>query len=411
MKNSFWDSEANRFTLYGALFGLLFPIIATLIEALQIGELSLATMLTVQTTDPLLWIIDSAPLFLGLFARFAGWRQDQLKQIIRENIVQPEGIQGGFEDSSQFANVLTFLAAILIGIVLFSVVLWLQFLITTNVENSTLADTDVPISVEQVNSESTDAGNEPTIVTLEADSLAPTVVASTVVASTVVTSTNVPDISTEQLPAEQVSTDIPIATSVATSSNTSQNDVPLTAAESNPTAPSDSPAVPSDSPAVPGDSPAVIVQTFRLGLFVRPELDCRFATSVASAIWQESFDLQVQIEEFASIEELIAAIADASHPRHIDATLCYIDPTDRTYLRQYPGSLQVIGDGFLADSDLRLLALRSTVQPPIDEETVACIEAYLRNQEFDATSLVGLEIENWLVENRDVARRWLGCMR
>ena len=59
----FWDSEANKCTLYGALYGLLFPLIATVLEALlQFGSLSWAALISVQRLDPLLWIIDSAPL-------------------------------------------------------------------------------------------------------------------------------------------------------------------------------------------------------------------------------------------------------------------------------------------------------------------------------------------------------------
>lgn len=386
MRDSFWDSEANRFTLYGALFGLMFPIIATLIEAIQIGGVSITNMLIVQTSDPLLWIIDSAPLFLGLFARFAGWRQDQLKRIIRENVVHPETIQESIEDSRQFANVLTLLAAMFIGIVLVSVMLWLQFLLTNNIENRQLTGTGTPVTIAPETSGSSDTGNESTIVTLETDSVEPVVVAST----------NTPETTTELVP-----TDIPIENSAATPASASSEDAPLIEPEI---------VAPESSPTAPGDNPADASQIFRLGFVVRPELDCRLATEVADTIWQESFGLQVQVEEFTSIEELISAIADTSHPRHIDATLCYIDPTDRPYLRQYPGSLQVIGDGFLTVSDLRLLALRSTVQPPIGQERVGCIESYLRNQNYNATALVGFEAETWLAENGDVARNWLDCM-
>lgn len=47
------------------------------------GEsVSLNGFATVQKSSPLLWIIDSAPFWLGLFARLAGIRQDRLKQII-----------------------------------------------------------------------------------------------------------------------------------------------------------------------------------------------------------------------------------------------------------------------------------------------------------------------------------------
>ena len=41
----------------------------------------LSSVVTVQVTDSLLWIIDTAPFFLGLFAFFAGQRQDNLQKL------------------------------------------------------------------------------------------------------------------------------------------------------------------------------------------------------------------------------------------------------------------------------------------------------------------------------------------
>jgi signal transduction histidine kinase/DNA-binding response OmpR family regulator len=74
-----FKSEANNYTLYGALFGLCFPVGATLVSSVMAtGQLSVPGMLQAQAGDPLLWIIDSAPFWLGLFARLAGLRQDRL---------------------------------------------------------------------------------------------------------------------------------------------------------------------------------------------------------------------------------------------------------------------------------------------------------------------------------------------
>ncbi len=65
--------------LAGACFGLAFPILATAIS-LYVARLpaSPRNILAAQSNNPLLWIIDTAPLFLGLLAAFAGRRQDSL---------------------------------------------------------------------------------------------------------------------------------------------------------------------------------------------------------------------------------------------------------------------------------------------------------------------------------------------
>jgi len=76
--------QARRYTLYGAGIGLLFPVGATLLRvALLRQPWTLVSLAAVQAADPMLWIIDSAPLVLGLFARLAGYRQDRLMQLNR----------------------------------------------------------------------------------------------------------------------------------------------------------------------------------------------------------------------------------------------------------------------------------------------------------------------------------------
>jgi signal transduction histidine kinase/CheY-like chemotaxis protein len=83
MKKPFRTETAN-YTLYGALFGLMFPVVATLMASLLIHHSAdLAALVDVQTSNPLIWIIDTAPLFLGLFARFGGVRQDRVNEYSR----------------------------------------------------------------------------------------------------------------------------------------------------------------------------------------------------------------------------------------------------------------------------------------------------------------------------------------
>ncbi len=75
-------NAAKTYGLIGAAFGLSFPILGTAFQCQwQAGHIDLATIRLVQATSPLLWIIDTAPLFLGLFAYFAGARQDRITAI------------------------------------------------------------------------------------------------------------------------------------------------------------------------------------------------------------------------------------------------------------------------------------------------------------------------------------------
>ncbi len=74
----------RTYALYGALFGLCFPLIGTIIQAASYPEtfgLSGAGMWKAARESPLLWIIFTAPFFLGVFASLAGRRQDQILAI------------------------------------------------------------------------------------------------------------------------------------------------------------------------------------------------------------------------------------------------------------------------------------------------------------------------------------------
>ncbi len=69
-------------TVIGVLFGLLFPIVATLVEIyLNQERFTFAAILAVQGADPLIWIIDSAPVFLGFLAYMVGIRTARIQNI------------------------------------------------------------------------------------------------------------------------------------------------------------------------------------------------------------------------------------------------------------------------------------------------------------------------------------------
>lgn len=71
-----------RYASRAVLVGFLFPLVATWIEVtVQNLPLGIESALYVQRTNPLLWIIDSAPFLLGLLAAIAGNRQNALLQL------------------------------------------------------------------------------------------------------------------------------------------------------------------------------------------------------------------------------------------------------------------------------------------------------------------------------------------
>ena len=80
-----FGTATRNYTLYGVLFGFLFPLAGTLIDTfLANGYIDFRGLLDKQLSNPLLWILNSAPVWLGLVARAAGRRQDRLREIITD---------------------------------------------------------------------------------------------------------------------------------------------------------------------------------------------------------------------------------------------------------------------------------------------------------------------------------------
>lgn len=74
-------SYQQQFALYGIIVGLIFPIVGTLIEcSIRFGFFEISHLWECQSQNPLLWIIDTAPLFLGLLAAFGGKQMDKVKE-------------------------------------------------------------------------------------------------------------------------------------------------------------------------------------------------------------------------------------------------------------------------------------------------------------------------------------------
>lgn len=87
MKTSKYNT-AYKYALYGAVFGCLFPLTASSIDAYNTYHLlNFQNVMAVQSSNPLLWIIDTAPIFLGLFSFFIGFQISKIryknKQLIK----------------------------------------------------------------------------------------------------------------------------------------------------------------------------------------------------------------------------------------------------------------------------------------------------------------------------------------
>jgi GAF domain-containing protein len=87
-----------QYTLFGVLFGFLFPLLATIwgVYALAL-PFNMASIMIVQNSNPLYWMIDSAPIFLGLFALYGGIRHAQALELNQE-------LESGLQERSEMVS-------------------------------------------------------------------------------------------------------------------------------------------------------------------------------------------------------------------------------------------------------------------------------------------------------------------
>jgi len=81
MGNSNNSKCRKEYFVVGFIFGMMFPIVAFVI---RIYESNLENALSLVESDPLLWIIFSAPFILGAAAYFGGIKQDEVNFKVNE---------------------------------------------------------------------------------------------------------------------------------------------------------------------------------------------------------------------------------------------------------------------------------------------------------------------------------------
>jgi len=104
-----FEKHRHNYMLYGALFGLFFPVIAIIILLIEKNSWSINQVVLLHQESALLWIIDTAPVFLGLFASFAGQKldvlnkkQNELQEKYLENIKLKEVAENAIEIKTEF---------------------------------------------------------------------------------------------------------------------------------------------------------------------------------------------------------------------------------------------------------------------------------------------------------------------
>ncbi len=92
-----------QYAAAGVVAGFAFPLIAAALKLSELGQpFDIVRAIAVQPLEPVLWITDTAPLFLGLLAGIAGGREDlhlEANKLLRARETELNGIRQNLEEA------------------------------------------------------------------------------------------------------------------------------------------------------------------------------------------------------------------------------------------------------------------------------------------------------------------------
>lgn len=91
-----------KYTSVGIIFGLCFPIGAYFFEYIRNGHMT--SLYELHNNNPLLYMIDTAPLFLGIFAYIGGVNQKKAEDLIKTIQKQNDKVQSALTQSTSLSN-------------------------------------------------------------------------------------------------------------------------------------------------------------------------------------------------------------------------------------------------------------------------------------------------------------------
>ncbi len=162
-----------------------------------------------------------------------------------------------------------------------------------------------------------------------------------------------------------------------------------------------------DTPATATSAP---VSTADLILGVNQQYAaCTFFTEVVAQSLRNDLDLSVEIVNFANADDLYAALADRQNVRTVDLTVCFADPADRPYLRDYFGFIKPIGEIYWRGSDLRFQLLGNGSVIAALERDEQCAYRFMKNLQFEGDEIPAQDPAAWLTDNADLVSQWTSC--
>ncbi len=221
------------------------------------------------------------------------------------------------------------------------------------------------------------------------------------------------------LPPAATDTPVPAPTEVApTSTSVPPTPVPPTPVVPTPVPPTPVPPTPVAPTSTPPVEPTIVVPSntntpgpradFRLGYIDRGD-DCKLVTEIIQLIFEQKFNLKVDLVAFTQADDLFATLAAKDAQSRVDLSFCYIDPTDRNYLQKYYGYVILVGGIYEQVENKRFLVLgNSAVKAPIERDR-PCVYKFIKSFKFEHADLAGQTASAWLETHPELVQSWTTC--
>lgn len=137
--------------------------------------------------------------------------------------------------------------------------------------------------------------------------------------------------------------------------------------------------------------------------------ECTFFSELTAQIIREQFALDVEVVDFVEDDIMYEELANRQNQRTVDLTVCYGDPDDRPYLREYFGFLKHIGDVYWEGPEIRLQVLTNAGFSAELERNQTCLYRFLKNLHFEGEELLSQTPAEWIAANQATVPEWASC--
>lgn len=170
----------------------------------------------------------------------------------------------------------------------------------------------------------------------------------------------------------------------------------------------ESTAAPTEPPAPTATTATATTADLVLGV-TDQHTGCTFFSETVAQIIRDQFNLDVELVPYPNNEALYAAIANRQNQRAVDLTVCYGDPDDRPFLREYFGFLKHIGDVYWQGADVRMQVLTNAGYGVELERNQTCLYRFFKNMQFEGEDLLTQSPADWITNNSALISSWASC--